>query len=166
MSQGGGTRCSSAYQLALAHLQQHHPGDRWNTYLFHFSDGDNLPDEWETAHGLNPNDSSGANGASGDPDGDGLSNLQEYIAGTNPQNSGSRLKIESINSLAGGMNISFLATSNRTYSILYRDSLESGGWIKLTDITTQSTNQNVTVSDDSAPGQSPRFYRLATPAIP
>ena len=45
LSQGGGTRCSSAYQLALAHLQQHHPGDRWNTYLFHFSDGDNLPDD-------------------------------------------------------------------------------------------------------------------------
>ena len=28
LSQGGGTRCSSAYQLALAHLQQHHPGER------------------------------------------------------------------------------------------------------------------------------------------
>src|SRR5262249_56863796 len=43
MSQGGGTRCSSAYQLALAHLQQHHPGDRSNPSLFHFSHGGNLP---------------------------------------------------------------------------------------------------------------------------
>ncbi len=52
MSQGGGTRCSSAYQLALTHLQLHHPGDRWNTYLFHFSDGDNLPDDNAVCKGL------------------------------------------------------------------------------------------------------------------
>jgi uncharacterized protein len=45
LSQGGGTRCSSAYQVALASIQQYHPADRWNTYLFHFSDGDNLPDD-------------------------------------------------------------------------------------------------------------------------
>jgi sporulation protein YhbH len=45
LSQGGGTRCSSAYQVALTHLQQHYPAARWNTYLFHFSDGDNLPDD-------------------------------------------------------------------------------------------------------------------------
>src|SRR2546428_3294001 len=43
LSQGGGTRCSSAYQLALEHLRQQHPASRWNIYLFHFSDGDNLP---------------------------------------------------------------------------------------------------------------------------
>ena len=52
LSQGGGTRCSSAYQLALAHLQRHHPSDRWNTYLFHFSDGDNLPDDNAVCTGL------------------------------------------------------------------------------------------------------------------
>ena len=45
ISQGGGTRCSSAYQVALASIQQYHPAERWNTYLFHFSDGDNLPDD-------------------------------------------------------------------------------------------------------------------------
>ncbi len=43
LSNSGGTRCSSAYQVALEHLQQHHPASRWNIYLFHFSDGDNLP---------------------------------------------------------------------------------------------------------------------------
>lgn len=45
LSNDGGTRCSAAYQLALEHLQQHHPATRWNLYLFHFSDGDNLPDD-------------------------------------------------------------------------------------------------------------------------
>jgi sporulation protein YhbH len=43
ISNSGGTMCSSAYRVALAHLQQHHPASRWNNYVFHFSDGDN----WE-----------------------------------------------------------------------------------------------------------------------
>jgi len=43
LSNSGGTRCSSAYQIALDHIKQFHPVSKWNTYLFHFSDGDNLP---------------------------------------------------------------------------------------------------------------------------
>ncbi len=43
LSNSGGTRCSSAYQTALTHIQQFHPADRCNNYVFHFSDGDNLP---------------------------------------------------------------------------------------------------------------------------
>ena len=43
LSNSGGTRCSSAYQVALTNMQLIHPADRWNIYLFHFSDGDNLP---------------------------------------------------------------------------------------------------------------------------
>ena len=42
------------------------------------SDNDGLPDGWEWMHGLDPLSSSFGDGAVGDPDGDGMSNLQEY----------------------------------------------------------------------------------------
>ena len=44
------------------------------------SDNDGLPDGWEYQYGLDPLDASslGNNGAAGDPDNDGLTNLQEY----------------------------------------------------------------------------------------
>ena len=40
------------------------------------SDNDGMPDEWETANGLNPNDASDANG---DLNGDGYTNIEKYI---------------------------------------------------------------------------------------
>ncbi len=46
------------------------------------TDGDGMPDAWETANGLNPNSDADAYL---DPDGDGLSNLDEYINNTNPR---------------------------------------------------------------------------------
>jgi hypothetical protein len=40
------------------------------------SDGDGMPDPWETAHGLNPND---ATDGPKDRNNDGYTNLEEYL---------------------------------------------------------------------------------------
>ena len=50
------------------------------------SDNDGLPDGWESHNGLDPLDPSDAGE---DPDGDGLTNLEEYEAGTDPNNADS-----------------------------------------------------------------------------
>jgi hypothetical protein len=44
-------------------------------------DNDGMPDWWEILHGLNPFDDSDAGD---DPDEDGVSNLDEYLGGTDP----------------------------------------------------------------------------------
>ena len=46
------------------------------------SDSDGMPDDWEKAHKLNPND---ASDSSGDADGDGHTNVEEWINATNPR---------------------------------------------------------------------------------
>ncbi|MBI2422886.1 MAG: hypothetical protein HYV27_08650 [Candidatus Hydrogenedentes bacterium] len=45
------------------------------------TDGDGMPNAWETANSLNP----AVNDAAGNPDNDGLSNLNEFLHRTNPQ---------------------------------------------------------------------------------
>ncbi|WP_322907239.1 sporulation protein YhbH [Paenibacillus sp. SGZ-1009] len=40
--ESGGTRCSSVYELALRIINEEYPPNLFNTYAFHFSDGDNL----------------------------------------------------------------------------------------------------------------------------
>lgn len=42
IASSGGTQCSSAFKLALDHIKTHHPPDKYNNYIFEFSDGDNF----------------------------------------------------------------------------------------------------------------------------
>lgn len=43
--ESGGTKASSAYQLALEIVDARYPAADWNIYPFHFSDGDNWPSD-------------------------------------------------------------------------------------------------------------------------
>ena len=43
--ESGGTKISSAYELADKIITARYPADQWNIYAFHFSDGDNWGDD-------------------------------------------------------------------------------------------------------------------------
>jgi hypothetical protein len=59
-------------------------GDGQRDYVDTDDDNDALPDVWEEQYGLDPLDSTGANGKDGDFDNDTWSNYEEYIGNTNP----------------------------------------------------------------------------------
>jgi hypothetical protein len=41
ISEAGGTKISPAYELCYKIIQEDHPFNGWNSYIFHFTDGDN-----------------------------------------------------------------------------------------------------------------------------
>ena len=79
------------------------------------ADDDGLPNGWELSHGLDPLSSTGVNGASGDPDHDGFSNLEEYQAGTDPQIFNSNpLHVTSIVQQGNNVLVTWLTTGGKT----------------------------------------------------
>jgi hypothetical protein len=125
-------------------------------------DGDGMPDNWEQAYALDPDDPADA---ALDSDGDGLTNLQEYLSGTNPREFSSGLKFDSVSAMAGTVLLRFTAVANQSYSIQYRDDLANGGWQKLTNVLAGATTRAIDVPDSDG-GALDRFYRLVTPQIP
>ena len=125
-------------------------------------DHDGMADEWEAAFGLNTNSVADA---TIDSDGDGQDNRSEYIAGTDPRDPHSFLKVQRIAQDGNAVSLEFEALSNRTYRVYYKNSLDDLLWLKLLDLDARPTNR-LEKAVDAQPGAPTRYYRLATPADP
>jgi len=114
-------------------------------------DGDGLPDTWESAYSVSdPN---------ADNDGDGFSNLQEYLAGTNPTQPNEAPRISNFIFSGGVFRVSFPTVTNKYYQIQRRDDLLTGSWVGFTNAFI-GTGGTVQIPDSDAATQLKRFYRI------
>ena len=114
-------------------------------------DGDGMPSAWELEHGLDPDVNDGAL----DPDGDLLSNFDEYVAGTDPKNAESRWIIQ-----PGDAGLpTFYGAQDRLYTIEYSTNLVTGPWATLVS-GLEGSDALIDVESYDSPTNSVRFYRV------
>ncbi len=120
------------------------------------SDGDALPDTWEISNGFDRFDTGDARL---DYDGDGQSNLAEYVSATDPKNAMSTLTA-SVTTAADGFHVRFWAAPGRGYTVFYGDT-PAGPWLKLVDVPARQNEGAQEVIDQT--DVSRRFYKIVTP---
>lgn len=125
------------------------------------TDLDGIPDWWELANGTNPN----LNDAALDPDHDGMTNQQEFQAGTDPKNGASYLKVNQIIAGASTVTLEFQVVADRSYTVLFKDGVDDVLWHPLAHINPSAGSHSQTVVDPN-PTNATRFYRLVTPRLP
>jgi hypothetical protein len=128
--------------------------------VFVDADLDGLPDAWEHATGLD--DVPGATAAT-DDDGDGQTNLQEYLAGTDPLNGASVLQVE-IQSVAGDtVTLTLSALAGHSYRVEASSSLNAGSWTQVQSAGPLTADQTLHPSFNAPAGAGRLFVRVLSP---
>jgi hypothetical protein len=94
-----------------------------------------------------------------DLDGDGMTNQAERLAGTDPGDPTSALRVTSLTKSDAGMAIGFSAVAGKSYRLEYKDLLGDAAWLRLSDyFATSSGPTEITDRSESLPPC--RFYRV------
>ena len=121
------------------------------------NDGDAMPDDWELAHGLRPDDPSDAED---DSDHDGLTNLQEYLAGTDPTTV-NRPYLAALGVTAnGGFALAIGDLFGRSATVQVSTNLLD--WQTIANLN-GGTNETLYFEDAEATNATRRFYRAVWP---
>jgi hypothetical protein len=121
-------------------------GSSWN---------DGIPDTWRLLYFGTVSNALSAAGA--DPDGDGASNWQEFVAGTNPQDATSVFKfLPALSSPGSSFTLQWPSVVNKNYTVQSSASAE-GGWSAMAS--NLVGNSQVLQWTDTNISSSARFYR-------
>ena len=94
------------------------------------SDGDGIPDWWMMQYFGHPTGQAGdLSLASDDADGDGASNLQEYLAGTDPTNPNSVFRLSAAAPANSTISLSWPAVPGKSYQVQYTTNLDDPVWL-------------------------------------
>lgn len=125
------------------------------------TDNDGMADDWER-------DQFGdlEQDGSDDYDGDGMCDLGEYRAGTDPRDPSSILTL-SATIESGSVHLQFHAVSGKSYSVLYSDSMPAAGeWHELQRLNGPTSSGTIYLRDGLAGQARQRYYRVVSPARP
>jgi hypothetical protein len=117
------------------------------------SNGDGIPDGWAQRFGFNAVD---PNLGSANADNDPHTNLEEWIADTNPTNALSWFRLSGISTQAMA-NVIFLSSSNRQYTLFFSSNLVS--WTNVAGQVDIPGSGGVMSLNDAAPAPH-RFYKV------
>ncbi|MEO8616243.1 MAG: metallophosphoesterase, partial [Luteolibacter sp.] len=130
------------------------------------SDADGISDEYEIAHGLNRFN---AADAALDSDGDGVTNLREFIFSTASNVSDRYTFSTAYNKYSGTNTLTFTTATGRNYRVMYSNDLLS--WQPVTPAITGTGAAMLWTDDGTTTGSSPsaapkRFYRIEVTVAP
>ena len=149
-----------AYRVLVTNLAGNVSSVTANLTVLKDTDRDGLPDEWELAQSLNPND---PGDAALDNDADGATNGAEYVAGTNPNDGLNFLRLTSVRGENASVKFRLLAISNHTYTVEACTALAAGSWRAVTDVTASAMNRTIEIAQPTGTGATQHFFRVVSP---
>ncbi len=121
---------------------------------------DGIPDAWRAQYfGGSGTTTNSRSCATCDADGTGMNNFQKFVAGLNPTNPASVLRLNALSSNPSNNVSSFMSAPGTVYRVLYRDDLASGFWSIAADQIV-GTGTNIFITDPNVFLTPKRFYRL------
>jgi hypothetical protein len=126
------------------------------------SDSDGIPDAWMLQYfGHTIGQSNDLSSAQQDADGDGMTNEQEFTAGTVPTNAASYFKVGAVNASGDDFVIRFATVTGKSYRVLCGDDLAAAnGWTAIVADNVPGTGGETAVLDVGAAVLPRRFYRV------
>ena len=117
------------------------------------------PEWWLASYGITNGGLTFNQAETNNPDRDLHHNWQEYVADTDPTNPASYFRIDGISGIAGRA-VSFLSSSNRAYTLEFRNSLQQGPWLPVPGPSNIWGNGGwLTLTNSEAAGTS-GYYRI------
>ena len=113
----------------------------------------------EQNFGIDPISSLGNDGSNGDTDGDGFTHIEEFEAGTNPNDSTDLPSIVAHEIDGADIRITIATVTDKIYQLQFRDSLTEGSWTNVGPAVVGDDQKQVLIDQNGALAPV-RFYRV------